>query len=74
MIRENNLATVRRFDNNAYTSCQTKELALNGAILRAEIARSYEEFLDIFERFAPTRTVFGIRRSCELDGCQHLAY
>jgi hypothetical protein len=51
MIRQNSLVTVRQFDNNAYTSSQTAEVALNEAILRAEIARSYEEFLDVFERF-----------------------
>jgi hypothetical protein len=51
MIHENNLVTVSQFDDNAYTSSQTAELALNEAILRSEIARSYEEFLDIFERF-----------------------
>ena len=36
---------------NAYKSSQAAELSLNAAILRAEIARSYEEFLDIFETF-----------------------
>ena len=32
-------------------SSQAAELTLNGSILRAEIARSYEEFLEIFETF-----------------------
>src|ERR1700722_19080666 len=50
MIRENNRATVSQFDD-AYTSSQTAELALNEAILRAGIARSYEKYLEGFERF-----------------------
>jgi hypothetical protein len=49
--KELNLAAVGRFDGDAYKSSQTAELTLNAAILRAEIARSYEEFLEIFETF-----------------------
>jgi hypothetical protein len=51
MIHGNNPMTVSQFENNAYKSPQIAELTLNAAILRAEIDRSYEEFLDIFERF-----------------------
>ncbi len=51
MIHENNLVAVSPFDGNAYRSSEAAELTLNTAILRAEIARSYEEFLEIFERF-----------------------
>src|SRR6202023_796795 len=51
MIDQHNLITVDRFDGDAYRSSQAAELALNGAILRAEIGRSYEEFLEIFEKF-----------------------
>jgi hypothetical protein len=51
MIDQHNLITVDRFEGNAYSSSQAAELALNGAILRAEISRSYEEFLEIFDRF-----------------------
>ena len=51
MTHENNLMTVSQFDGNAYKSSQAAELALNAAILRAEIARSYEEFLEIFDKF-----------------------
>jgi len=43
--------TVSQFDGNAYRSSQAAEQTLNAAILRAEIARSYEEFLEIFENF-----------------------
>jgi hypothetical protein len=51
MIDENNLVAFGRFHGDAYKSSQAAELSLNAAILRAEIARSYEEFLDIFETF-----------------------
>jgi hypothetical protein len=51
MTDENNLVTVGQFDGNAYESSQAAESTLNAAILRAEIARSYEEFLDIFDKF-----------------------
>jgi hypothetical protein len=51
MTRENNLVTVSQFDSKAYESSQAAELTLNAAILRAEIARSYEEFLELFDKF-----------------------
>ena len=51
MTHQNNLATVSQFDSNAYDSSQAAESTLNTAILRAEIARSYEEFLQIFDKF-----------------------
>ena len=51
MIDQHSLTTDGRFDGDAYGSSQAAELALNGAILRAEIGRSYEEFLEIFESF-----------------------
>ena len=53
MIDEHNLVTVGQFDDDAYESSQLAEQTLNAAILRAEIARSYEEFLEIFENFWP---------------------
>src|SRR5580704_13498500 len=43
--------TVNQFEGNAYKSSQAAELTLNAAILRAEISRSYEEFLEIFDTF-----------------------
>jgi hypothetical protein len=51
MIDEHNLVTVGWFDGDAYESSQAAEQNLNAAILCAEIARSYEEFLEIFETF-----------------------
>src|ERR1700731_3994274 len=51
MIDQPNLITVDRFNGDTYSSSQAAELALNGAILRAQIGRSYEEFLEIFDKF-----------------------
>jgi hypothetical protein len=51
MTYESNLMTVSQFDGNAYRSSQAAERVLNAAILRAEITRSYEEFLEIFDKF-----------------------
>jgi hypothetical protein len=51
VIHRNNLVTASQLDGNAYKSSRTAELALNAALLRAEIARSYEEFLEIFDKF-----------------------
>ena len=51
MIDEHNLVPFSGSGSDAYKSSQAAELSLNAAILRAEIARSYEEFLDIFETF-----------------------
>src|ERR1700674_3691027 len=51
MIDEHNLVLLSRSEGDAYKSSQAAELILNAAILRAEIAGSYEEFLDIFETF-----------------------
>lgn len=51
MIRENNCMAVSQFEGATYRSSEAVELTLNAAILRAEIARSYEEFFEIFDRF-----------------------
>jgi len=39
------------FDRDLYTSSQTREEALNAAIVRANISESFEEHLGIFEAF-----------------------
>ena len=72
MIDEHNLSAVERFNGDAYRSSQAAELNLNAAILRAEIGRSYEEFIEIFEKFyaddvqvsteAPRETIRGKAR------------
>jgi hypothetical protein len=51
MIDEPNVVSFSGSGGDAYKSSQAAKLSLNAAILRAEIARSYEEFLDIFETF-----------------------
>src|ERR1700692_3143534 len=51
MIDEHNLVPISRSEGAAYKNSHAADLSLNAAILRAEIARSYEEFLDIFETF-----------------------
>jgi hypothetical protein len=51
MTHENNLVIVSEVDGNEYKSSQAAELTLNAAVLRAEITRSYEEFLEIFDKF-----------------------
>jgi hypothetical protein len=51
MIDEHNLVTSDRSEGDAHKSSHSAELSLNAAILRADISRSYEEFLDIFETF-----------------------
>ena len=51
MIDEHDLVPISGSDGDAYKISQATEQSLNAAILRAEIARSYEEFVDIFETF-----------------------
>jgi hypothetical protein len=38
-------------DRDLYTSSQTRERALNAALIQAHINESFEEYLDIFEEF-----------------------
>src|ERR1700736_5899894 len=51
MIDEHNLVLFSRSEGDAYKSSKAAEISLNAAIVRAEISRSYEEFLNIFETF-----------------------
>ena len=51
MIDELDLVFCSRSEGDAYKSSHSAGLCLNAAILRAEISKSYEEFLDIFETF-----------------------
>ena len=51
MINEHHAVAAGRFDADSYRDAQISDQSLNAAILRAEIASSYEEFLDVFERF-----------------------
>ncbi|MGA8440424.1 MAG: hypothetical protein WB714_19520 [Candidatus Sulfotelmatobacter sp.] len=40
-----------QFHPDPYTQCRTAERTLNAAIVHAEITRSYEEYLEIFDEF-----------------------
>jgi hypothetical protein len=51
MFDKQNVIAIGPFDGGVYESSQAAELTLNGAIQRGEIARGYQEFLDIFEAF-----------------------
>jgi hypothetical protein len=51
MIDENNFVLFSRSESEAYKSSHSAELNLNAAILRADISRSYEQLLDVFETF-----------------------
>jgi hypothetical protein len=51
MIDGQDLVLCSRSEGDAYKSSHSAERDLNAAILRAEISKSYEEFLDILETF-----------------------
>jgi hypothetical protein len=51
MTKEHGFVAGEYFDRDLYTSSQTRERALNSAIVRAEISESFEEYLEIFEAF-----------------------
>jgi len=51
MIDEYNLVPFSWSEGDTYKNSHAAELSLNAAILRAEIARGHEEFLDIFDTF-----------------------
>jgi hypothetical protein len=51
MIDEHDLLLCSGSEGDSYKSSHSAELSLNAAILRADISKSYEEFLDIFETF-----------------------
>src|SRR5258708_3546661 len=51
MNNEPRLLSVDQFDRDLYTSSQTRERALNAAILQAKISESFEEYLEIFDAF-----------------------
>jgi hypothetical protein len=65
VIHENNLVTASQFDGSAYQRFQAAESTLNAAILRAEIARGYEQFLEIFDKFYADDVVVGSQASPE---------
>ena len=51
MTKEHSLVAGDYSDRDLYASSRTQERALNSAIVRAEISKSFEEYLEIFEAF-----------------------
>jgi hypothetical protein len=51
MTKEQSFVSVDHIDLDPFISSQTRERALNSAIIRAEIGESFEEYLEIFDAF-----------------------
>jgi hypothetical protein len=51
MAKEHSFVADDYSDRDLYVSSRTQERALNSAIVRAEISKSFEEYLEIFEAF-----------------------
>src|SRR5262249_21569262 len=51
MSDQHSFVPADRFDRDQFTDPQAGERALNAAIVRAEISRSFEEYLEIFDAF-----------------------
>src|SRR6266446_6328906 len=51
MTNQLSFVSDNHFERDLYTSSQTRERALNAAILQAKISESFEEYLEIFDAF-----------------------
>jgi len=51
MSHQHSFVRADQFDPDPYTRSQIAEGNLNSAILRAEISRSFEEYLEVFDEF-----------------------
>src|SRR5690348_10560399 len=51
MANEHSFVVADHFDRDLYTSSQTRERALNAAIVEAEISQSFDKYLAIFDAF-----------------------
>ncbi len=51
MTKEQGFLSADHIDRDPYTSSQTRERALNTAIVQANISESFEEYLGIFDAF-----------------------
>ena len=51
MIHQSIFTSADHFNRDLYANSQTVERALNAAIIRADISRSFEEYLEIFDSF-----------------------
>lgn len=51
MTNQHSFVSANHLERDLYTSSQTRERALNAAILQAKISESFEEYLEIFDTF-----------------------
>ncbi len=51
MANEHSFVVADHFDRDLYASSQTRERALNAAIVEAEISQSFDKYLAIFDAF-----------------------
>jgi hypothetical protein len=51
MIDQHSFVSADPFDRDIYINSQTREQALNAAIVQAEISGGFEEYLEIFDAF-----------------------
>jgi hypothetical protein len=51
MTNQHSFVSDNHCERDLYTSAQTRERALNAAILQAEISESFEQYLEIFDVF-----------------------
>jgi hypothetical protein len=51
MLDQNSYVSAELFNGDLYMSSQNRERVLNAAIVQAEISRSFEEYLEIFDAF-----------------------
>ena len=51
MSDQHSFISFDHFHPDPYTQSQTAECTLNSAIVHAEVSRSYEEYLEIFDEF-----------------------
>ena len=51
MTNEQSFAYADRIDRDPYTSSQSRERALNTAIVQANISEGFEKYLEIFDAF-----------------------
>jgi hypothetical protein len=51
MTHQHGFVSTDHFDRDLYTSSQTRERALNAAIVQAKISESFEEYFEIFDAF-----------------------
>jgi hypothetical protein len=51
MNKEQDFVSINHLDRDLYTRSQSRERALNAAIVQADISQSFEEYLEVFDAF-----------------------